>query len=115
MAGSIAAADLVDAVRGFLAEVEGELSGRRAFHAKVAANALAIVARELRQQPGNIEAAAFARLGVDAAEACRRIRAGEWGLATPGLVDVLEAGITARLATDNPKFSTLARLREKPE
>jgi hypothetical protein len=33
--------------------------------------------------------------------------------ATPGLLDALERGIIARLAVDNPKFSTLDRLKEK--
>ena len=113
MAGTIEAADLVEAVRGFLAEIEGDLKGRRAFHAKVASNALAIVVRELRERPLEAEAAAFGTLGSDPVEACRRIRAGEWTSATPGLLDALESGIIARLAVDNPRFSTLPRLREK--
>ena len=39
MRSRIEAADLVEAAAAFLKEVEGELSGRMAFHAKVAANA----------------------------------------------------------------------------
>jgi Domain of unknown function (DUF6285) len=113
MAGAIDAADLVDAVQAFLREIESELGGRRGFHAKVAANALAVVARELRERPGEVEAAALATLGSDVADACSRIRSGEWSAATPGLLDTLEAGIIARLAVDNPKFSTLARLGDK--
>jgi Domain of unknown function (DUF6285) len=113
MAGSIGAADLVEAVEGFLRQLESELGGRHGFHAKVAANALAVVARELRKGPAEIEAAAFASLGSDVADACSRIRSGEWTAATPGLLDAVERGIVARLAVDNPKFSTLTRLRER--
>jgi hypothetical protein len=109
----INAADLVDAVEAFLRGIETELEGRTAFHAKVAANALAIVARELRQQPEHVEAAALAALGTSAEDACRCIRAGEMTTATPGLLDALERGIIARLAVDNPKFPTLDRLKEK--
>ena len=47
MSGTPSVSQLVDAVRLFLAEAETALSGRLAFHAKVAGNALAIVQREL--------------------------------------------------------------------
>ena len=44
--------ELVDAVREFLeTRAMPELKGHTAFHARVAANALAIVARELEQGP----------------------------------------------------------------
>lgn len=45
------AAELVEAVREFLDEARAALDGRLAFHARVAANALAIVERELRTDP----------------------------------------------------------------
>lgn len=109
----IEAADLIDAVEAFLREVESDLEGRRGFHAKVAANALAIVARELRNKPAAVEAAALAALSLTAADVCTRIRSGALTAETPGLLDALEAGIAARLAVDNPKFSTLERLTEK--
>ncbi|BBE35758.1 DUF6285 domain-containing protein [Sphingosinicella microcystinivorans] len=117
MRSRIEAADLVEAAAAFLKEAESELSGRTAFHAKVAANALAIVVRELREHPSEAEAAALGALLPDVAaearvaEACARIRAGEWTAETPGLLDALEAGVRARLAVDNPRFSTLQRLR----
>ncbi|WP_235927576.1 DUF6285 domain-containing protein, partial [Sandarakinorhabdus rubra] len=60
MAEQIEAAALIEAVQLFLAELEPELSGRRAFHAKVAGNALGIVARELAQQPQARERALLA-------------------------------------------------------
>lgn len=46
------AAELVDAVREFLAEeVQPALEGRLAFHTRVAVNALGMVARDLRDAP----------------------------------------------------------------
>jgi len=117
MRSRIEAVDLVEAAAAFLKEAEGELSGRMAFHAKVATNALAIAARELRERPGAVEAEALGALLPDVplderlAAACARIRSGAWTLETPGLLDALEAGVTARLAVDNPRFSTLQRLR----
>lgn len=120
MSGHPSSAELVDAVRGFLASVESRLSGREAFHAKVAGNVLAIVERELRLQPEAVERAALARLlGYDApvddlrAEACAALRVGRLTAATPGLVDTLIEATLARLAVDNPKFSTFRRLTEK--
>lgn len=117
MAGHPSAADLIESVRGFLAEAEPSLSGRQAFHAKVAGNVLALVARELRQQPEVVERAALARvLGHDApidslrAEAAAALRAGRLDADTPGLVDSLIEATRAKLAVDNPKFSTLRRL-----
>jgi hypothetical protein len=116
MRSRIEAADLVEAAAAFLKEAEAELSGRTAFHAKVAANALAIAVRELRERPGEVEAEALAALlpDIPAAErvaaACARIRSGAWTAETPGLLDALEAGVTARLSVDNPRFSTLGRL-----
>ena len=120
MSGHPSAAKLVEAVRGFLASVESRLSGREAFHAKVAGNVLAIVERELRQQPEAIETAALAAiLGHDGAidelraEACAAVREGRLSVETPGLVDTLIEATLARLAVDNPNFSTFRRLTEE--
>jgi hypothetical protein len=119
MAGHPDAAELIEAVRGFLASVESRLAGREAFHAKVAGNVLAIVARELRQRPEAVERAALASvLGHDGdaaalrAELCAALRAGRIGADTPGLIDALTAATLARLAVDNPTFSTFRRLTE---
>ena len=104
---------LLEAVTAYLAEIEPELTGRAAFHAKVAANVLAVVARELDQQPALAEAAAFARLlgpGATAAQVCERLRDGRLTIATPGVLDALLAATTARLAVDNPRYSTFRRL-----
>lgn len=119
MAGHPSAADLVEAVHAFLQEIEASLVGRQAFHAKVAGNVLGIVERELRQQPERAEADALSRiLGHDApladlrAEVCAALRDGRLTADTPGLLDELTAATLARLAVDNPRFSTYRRLKE---
>ncbi len=117
MAEQIEATTLIEAVQLFLAELEPELKGRRAFHAKVAQNALAIVARELAQAPQAKELALLAGvMGRDAplddlrAELCGQLRAGHMGAGTPGLVDALLAVAQAKCAVDNPRYATLRRL-----
>ena len=117
MAEQIEAVTLVTAVADFLKSIEPELSGRNAFHAKVAANALAIVARELEQAPQAAERAALAGFlghdaGLDAlrAEICGRLRNGQLTPETPGLLEALTVAVVAKAKVDNPRYSTLARL-----
>ncbi len=117
MAEQIEAQALIEAVAQFIGEIEGRLSGREAFHAKVAANALGIVARELAQQPRVAEVAALSEFlghaaGVDAlrAEICGRLRGGQLTPETPGLLDALLAATLAKVAVDNPRYSTFRRL-----
>jgi hypothetical protein len=106
------ATQLVEAVQLFLKEAEGELQGRLAFHAKVAANTLAIVSRELAQQPDAAEATAFAPFGgVDAA--CEGLRQGRLSPDDPALLRAIRAGALARLAVDNPRYATFQRLSER--
>nr|WP_295661029.1 DUF6285 domain-containing protein [Polymorphobacter sp.] len=115
MAGHPSARDLVAAVREFIAGLG--LEGRDAFHAKVAANALAIVERELEQVPDAAEVAALASLhrgeGGEAADLrsaiCTALRSGTLTTTTPGLLDALTAANLARLAVDNPRYSTFLR------
>jgi hypothetical protein len=107
--------ELVAAVREFLErDAMPRLEGRAAFHARVAANALAIVERQLALAP-EAEAAERARLrellGRDGGlaelnrELCARIRAGTLGLETPGLARHLRETTLAKLAVDQPKYS----------
>lgn len=117
MAEQIEAAVLAEAVADFLASIEGQLSGQAAFHAKVAANAARIVARELAQRPQLAEAAALAGFlghdaGIDAlrAELCGRLRAGQLTPETPGLVAALTDAVLAKVAVDNPRYSTFRRM-----
>jgi hypothetical protein len=111
--------ELVAAVRDFVERTAGPaLEGHAAFHARVAANALAIVERQLQLAP-EAEAAELARLrallGHDGSldqlnrELCARIRAGELGLATPGLAEHLRATTYAKLAVDQPKYASYVR------
>jgi len=119
MAEQIEAVTLVTAVADFLKSIEGELSGRSAFHAKVAGNSLAIVARELEQAPQIAERAALAGFlghdsGLDAlrAEVCGRLRAGQLTPETPGLLEALSVAVIAKVAVDNPRYATLARMTD---
>lgn len=112
--------DLVAAVREFLEQqAVPALEGRAAFHARVAANALAIVERQLELGPAQ-EAAERERLrallgSADGTlddlnrELCRRIREGELGLDTPGLADHLRETTLAKLAVDQPRYATYRR------
>ncbi|WP_374569999.1 DUF6285 domain-containing protein [Phenylobacterium sp.] len=107
------AVELVDVVARWIDGVRPNLSGRDAFMARVAVNALGIVSRELREGPA-AEAAAVARLaellGHEGgfaelnAELCGRLRAGEMDAATPGLLAALEAGASAQIAIDQPNY-----------
>ncbi len=103
MAGHPSAGELITAVRTFIAGLA--LEGRDGFHAKVAANVLAIVERELAA-PSPIGV-----LGLNDAALSTAIRAGILTVATPGLVDALIVATVARLQVDNPRYATLARLK----
>jgi hypothetical protein len=115
--------ELVDAVREFLeTRAMPELKGHTAFHARVAANALAIVARELEHGPecAHEELARLKGLlrydgSLDELnrELCRRIRAGELTLASPGLADHLELTIRDKVAIDQPGYSGLRQALER--
>jgi hypothetical protein len=117
MAEQIEAGALVEAVAEFLKALEPGLAGQQAFHAKVAANALAIVARELAQAPRAAEARALgAYLGHDAgidalrAELCGRLRRGQLTPESPGLLAALTEAVLAKVAVDNPRYSTFKRM-----
>ena len=117
------AAQLVAAVRDFHEKVaQPELRGHSAFHARVAANALAIVERELAlgaEQDAAERERLRALLGRDDAleaqnrELCRAIRAGEITADTPGLIEHLRATTLAKLAVDQPSYSGYRRAIEK--
>lgn len=119
--------ELLAAVRSFLEkELLPELEGVRRFHTRVAANALAIVARELEQWPAQLpvrharlaellgrhdaapdETAALAR-GVEELERelCARIRAGDadTGPLRQRVLAHLHASVRERLAVSNPGY-----------
>ena len=109
------ALELVTAVREFIEKhAMPELQGRTAFHARVAANALAIVARELEQGP-SANTGEHARLrellGRDGSldelnrELCHRIRSGTLAIDTPALAAHLVTTTLAKVAIDQPHYS----------
>jgi len=115
--------ELVEAVRSFLeTKAMPELKGHTAFHARVAANALAIVARQL-ELGAKADAEETARLvsllghGGDLdelnRELCRRIRAGGFALDDPRLTAHLEATARDKVAIDQPAYSGLRIARER--
>ena len=102
------AAELVEAVREFLeGEVFPSLEGRRAFHTRVAVNALGMVAREL--ELGEDQRATHRRdlaaLGVgDEAELAAAIRSGRLDDRLADVVAVLRTTVRAKLAVANPRY-----------
>lgn len=93
--GRPTASELLDAVREFLTDqVMPATSGQLAFHARVAANALAVVAREIElgAVPSGVEPGDRADLADPADPADLRDPAG------------LAAGVARRLAVANPRY-----------
>jgi hypothetical protein len=109
------AAELVTAVREFLEKhAIPQLAGRTAFHGRVAANALAIVARELEHGPAASEAertSLEALLGMDGTleelnrELCRRLRVGQLDPLDQGLARHLVRATLAKVAIDQPSYA----------
>jgi hypothetical protein len=118
--------EIIGAVAAFLKNVvAAETTGATSFQARVAANALEMMKRELENAPAD-DAAELERLrallGMDGAlaelnaELSRRIEAGEIDLATPGLKDHLWATTLAKLAVDQPTYGGYrAALAERGE
>ncbi len=117
-----AAHDLVTAVREFLEKVAmPKLEGHDAFHARVAANALAIVERELAIAPKD-NAQEIDRLvsllGHGGTlqdlntELCTEIREGRITLDTPHLADHLWATTLTKLSIDQPRYAAYKRAIE---
>lgn len=100
------AAELLEAVREFLIEqVEPQLEGQLRWHAKVAANVLAIVGRELALGPGHAErhAQRLARLGFrDDFELSAALRAGALDARLDDVADELEQMVADKLAVARP-------------
>ena len=113
--------ELVEAVKTFIeTRAMPELKGHTAFHARVAANALGIVARELEFGPKTAEdemARLVELLGSHGAldelnrELCTQIREGRITLDTPGLAEHLEKTTRAKVGIDQPNYSGLKQNR----
>jgi hypothetical protein len=105
--------ELAEAVAAWIDQIRPGLDPRNAFLARVAANAMATIGRELTQGPA-AEATAVARMAEVLghagtyeelnAELCARIRSGELTVETPGLLPALRVMATDQLAIDQPNY-----------
>ena len=113
--------EMLEAVEEFLRDkVMPAVSGHLNFHARVAANVIASVRREIAQSPG-IEGDQRERLmqllGHDGdwealnRELCEDIRNGKTSLDDPALLEHLRQVAVENLGVDNPKYSAYARLK----
>lgn len=104
------ATELLDAVREFLErDVMDATEGRVRFHARVAANVVAIVERELELADRHRVArqARWAGLGVAGdGELAHRIRAGEFDQRWDEVVAAVRAEVAERLEIDHPGYAT---------
>jgi hypothetical protein len=115
--------ELVEAVRHFLeTKAMPELNGHTAFHARVAANALAIVARQLelgaQAEAEEIEGLRALTGRDGSAEElnralCQAIRTGELDILSPELQQHLERTTRAKIEIDQPNYSGLRIARER--
>lgn len=109
--------ELVDAVKDFLeTKAMPELKGHTAFHARVAANALGIVSRELERGAHANEGEADRLknlIGRDGTleelnrELCVRIREGKISIDSDALQQHLELTTLEKVAIDQPNYSGL--------
>jgi Domain of unknown function (DUF6285) len=109
------ALELVTAVREFIEKhAIPQLQGHTAFHARVAANALAIVGRELEQSgPANAQERDHLErlLGMEGSllelnrELCRRLRENLLSFDQPELAAHLTQNTLAKVAIDQPTYS----------
>jgi hypothetical protein len=102
------AAELVEAVREWIErDVLAATDGRLRFHARVAANVLSMVERELQLGPAQAEAHArrLATLGcADDAELARRIRDGSLDERLDEVRTLVRASVRDKLAVANPGY-----------
>ncbi|MEQ1756466.1 MAG: DUF6285 domain-containing protein [Micropepsaceae bacterium] len=109
------AVEIIGAVREFIEkQAIPQLTGRTAFHARVAANALAIVARELEKAPQahNAELKTLQLLlGTSGTleelnrEFCKRIKSGELDFADGKIATHLISSTLAKVEIDQPAYS----------
>jgi hypothetical protein len=105
--GRPTAAELVAAAAEFLErDVREATSGQVNFHARVAANALRMVERELLDDDDSAVRAALVNLGfADEAELAAAIRAGELDGRTADVTACLRALVQQRLAVAHPGYA----------
>ena len=102
------AAQLLEAVREFLEhDVRDATDGRVRYHARVAANVLAMVERELADGDGqrSVHRERLAALGVaDDAELAAAIRSGAIDVESTPLADALWQATLAKVTVANPDY-----------
>jgi Domain of unknown function (DUF6285) len=111
--------ELLDATAAFLRDVAvPQLSGHASFHARVAANALDLIKRELELRPAaerdehtRLQSLLQTEGSLDELNALlsRRIAAGELDLQTPGVAEHLWATTLAKVAIDQPTYASYKR------
>ena len=106
--GRPTAVELVAAVAEFLeTDVRAATSGQVNFHARVAANALRIVERELLDEGDEESSAALAGLGfADEEQLAAAIRAGELDARADDVTACLRTLVRRRLAVAHPRYDT---------
>ncbi|MGE2728347.1 DUF6285 domain-containing protein [Mycolicibacterium vaccae] len=99
------AAELVAAVAGFLDDDVRTLGGQVGFHARVAANVLRIVERELLDDAAGSVDAALASLGFpDEAALAAAVRAGQLDERGDDVLACLRVLVGHRLSIDHPGY-----------
>ena len=111
--------ELLDATAAFLRDVAvPQLSGHASFHARVAANALDLIKRELELRPAadrnehtRLQSLLHTEGSLDELNALlsRRIAAGDLDLQTPGVAQHLWATTLAKVAIDQPTYASYRR------
>ncbi|WP_099038999.1 DUF6285 domain-containing protein [Mycobacterium neglectum] len=106
--GRPTAAELIAAVADFLDnEVRGAIEGPVNFHARVAANVLRVVERELLDGPADDVAAALGRLGyADEDELAMAIRAGDLDDRPDDVLAALRTIVRRRLDVAHPGYAS---------
>jgi hypothetical protein len=106
--GRPTAAELVAAVAEFLeTDVRESTDGQVNFHARVAANALRMVERELLAEPDGAAREALAGMGFeDEAQLAAAIRSGQLDEHGEQVLGALRALVGDRLATAHPGYQT---------
>jgi hypothetical protein len=116
-----AAAVLDIAIAHLRDDVLGKLEGRDRFDMRVTIGALQLVSRELTLAPatdaaeqGRLEALLGRSGSLEELnrELCARVAGGAMDLATPGLSEHLHATALAKLAVDQPSYSSYRRATE---
>ena len=107
--------ELVEAVARWIDGIRPALDPRQAYLARVAANVLGVVQRELTQGPA-AEAGAITRMskllghggtyGELNAELCSLLANGDMGVTTPGLITALKANALDQIAIDQPNYQS---------